>query len=78
MDKAWHYGNCHLTEVGKAWADKSGTGSWIITECGNRWYSGCSDPMRRNGCLCPKCGKTIVVDARLFNALKDVVKKSED
>lgn len=78
MDKSWHYDNCKLTEVGKAWADKSGKGSWIITECGNRWYSVDSNPMRRNGCLCPKCGKTIVVDTRLFDALSEVVKESED
>ena len=25
------------------------------------WYSVNTDPMRRNGCICPKCGKIVQV-----------------
>jgi len=38
---------------------KKGEYSYIRTDCGNYWFSICKDPMRRDGCLCPKCGKTI-------------------
>ena len=35
--------------------------SYLHTECGNYWYSTKKDPMLRNNCLCPKCGKVIKV-----------------
>ncbi len=41
--------------------DKSGEYSYLFTECGNIWYSTTKDPMYRNGCICPKCGKTVKV-----------------
>ena len=41
--------------------DKEGEYSFIRTECKNTWYSIDKNPMRRNGCKCTKCGKTIKV-----------------
>lgn len=41
--------------------DKSGEYSYLFTECGNIWYSTTKDPMYRNGCICPKCGKAVKV-----------------
>ena len=41
--------------------DKEGEYSYLFTECGNRWYSTTTDPMYRDGCICPKCGKVIKV-----------------
>lgn len=41
--------------------DKEGEYSFLKTECGNIWYSINTNPMKRNGCICPKCGKTIEV-----------------
>lgn len=86
MDKSWRYNNCKQTEVGKVWADKNGKvwadkngrGNWIITECGNRLFFIDSDPTRINGCLCPKCGKTVVVDTRLFDAINEASEESEE
>ena len=34
---------------------------FLLTECGNSWYSVNTDPMQRNGCICPKCGKIVQV-----------------
>lgn len=48
------------TEKGYAWPSKTdhdGEYSFLLTECGNSWYSVNTDPMYRNGCICPKCGK---------------------
>ena len=42
--------------------DKEGEYSYLFTECGNIWYSTTKDPMYRNNCLCPKCGKVVKVD----------------
>ena len=44
-----------------ATTDKEGEYSYLFTECGNRWYSTTTNPMYRDGCICPKCGKTIKV-----------------
>ena len=44
--------------------DKDGEYSYLITECGTHWFSVNSYPMRRNGCICPKCGKTVKVIIR--------------
>ena len=54
------------TETEKAYprpatTDKEGEYSYLFTECGNRWYSTTTDPMYRDGCICPKCGKVIKV-----------------
>ena len=54
------------TETEKAYprpavTDKEGEYSYLFTECGNRWYSTTTDPMYRDGCICPKCGKIIQV-----------------
>ena len=40
---------------------KDGNGCYLFTECDNRWYSIEKDPMWRDNCICPKCGKTIKV-----------------
>lgn len=45
-----------------ATTDKEGEYSYLLTECGNVWYSVTKDPMYRNNCICPKCGKTGLVD----------------
>jgi ribosomal protein S27AE len=42
-------------------SDKDGEYSFLRTECGNSWYSVKTDPMLRNGCICPKCGKIVRV-----------------
>ena len=42
--------------------DRLGEFSYIFTECGNHWYSVNKNPMRRNGCICPKCGAVVEVD----------------
>ena len=52
------------TEKAYAWpskTDQDGEYSFLLTECGNSWYSVNTDPMRRNGCICPKCGKIVQV-----------------
>ena len=41
--------------------DKDGEYHYILTECGNFWYSVVGNPMYRNHCVCPKCGKTVEV-----------------
>ena len=41
--------------------DKYNEYSYLYTECENWWYSVNTDPMRRNNCRCPKCGKTVKV-----------------
>lgn len=41
--------------------DDFGEYSYLYTECNNWWYSVNPDPMRRNNCICPKCGKTVRV-----------------
>lgn len=42
-------------------ADKDGEYSYLYTECGNWWYSVKTDPMYRDNCICPKCGKVVKV-----------------
>lgn len=42
-------------------ADKDGEYSYLYTECKNWWYSVNTDPMRRDNCICPKCGRTVKV-----------------
>ena len=54
------------TEIEKAYAWQSKTDqpeeySFLLTECGNSWYSVNTDPMHRDGCICPKCGKIVRV-----------------
>ena len=41
--------------------DKGGEYSYLFTECGNIWYSVNTNPMHRDGCICPKCGRTVKV-----------------
>lgn len=53
-------------EIEKAYArhgvgDDFGEYSYLYTECKNYWYSVNKDPMYRNGCRCPKCGKIVRV-----------------
>lgn len=45
----------------KATCDKGDEYSFIFTECGNYWYSINNDPMYRNNCKCPKCGKYVKI-----------------
>ena len=59
-------GGIYTTETERAYpmscvSDKNGEYSYLITECGNKWYSVETNPMWRDGCLCPKCGRTIKV-----------------
>ena len=42
-------------------SDDFGEYSYLYTECGNWWYFVNTNPMRRDGCICPKCGKTVRV-----------------
>ena len=42
-------------------ADKDGEYSYLYTECENSWYFVSTDPMRRNNCICPNCGRTVKV-----------------
>ena len=52
----------YVTETERpAVTDKEGEYSYLFTECGNRWYSTTTNPMYRDGCICPKCGKVIKV-----------------
>ena len=60
------------TEKGLARPSVTGEGSYIRTDCGNWWFSICKDPMCRNHCICPKCGKTVEVDMRLFHEMEGV------
>lgn len=41
--------------------DNFGEYSYVYTECGNWWYSVKTNPMSRDGCICPKCGKIVKV-----------------
>ncbi|MBD5534574.1 MAG: hypothetical protein HDQ99_02720 [Lachnospiraceae bacterium] len=41
--------------------DKDEEYSYLYTECGNSWYSVNTDPMHRDNCICPKCGRTVKV-----------------
>ena len=55
-----------IIEIEKAYArqsvcDNENEYSFLYTECGNSWYSVSRNPMRRDGCVCPKCGKIIRV-----------------
>lgn len=45
----------------KSVTDKDGEYSYISTDCINIWYSVNKNPMYRNNCVCPKCGRTIRV-----------------
>ena len=54
------------TEIEKAYAwqskmDQPEEYSFLLTECGNSWYSVNTNPMHRDGCICPKCGKIVRV-----------------
>lgn len=40
---------------------EKGEYSYIKTECGNEWYSVNTDPMKRDGCICPNCMKIIKI-----------------
>ena len=42
-------------------SDDFGEYSYLYTQCGNWWYSVNTNPMHRDGCICPKCGKTVRV-----------------
>lgn len=41
--------------------DKEGEYNYLISKCGNMWYSVVKNPMYRNNCICPKCRKVIKV-----------------
>lgn len=41
--------------------DKDGEYSYIRTQCGNYWYSVKKNPIYRDNCICPKCGKVVRV-----------------
>lgn len=62
----WEYTRRWDDDMEKAWprqsnSDKDGEYSFLRTECGNSWYSVNKNPMRRDGCICPKCGKIVRV-----------------
>lgn len=62
--RRWKSGMKFKTE--KAYAcpsktDQPGEYSFLMTECGNSWYSVNTNPMYRDGCICPKCGKIVRV-----------------
>lgn len=71
------YESKRQTEKGEARPSVTGDGSYILTDCGNWWFSICKNPMRRNHCICPKCGKIVEVDTRLFNAIEEVKGETE-
>ena len=60
MDKSY-IGKCENGYARPGTGDNFGEYSCLYTECGNWWYSVNTDPMRRDGCICPKCGKTVKV-----------------
>lgn len=41
--------------------DEEGEYSYIFTQCGNYWYSVNKNPMKRDRCVCPKCGRIVQV-----------------
>ena len=41
--------------------DKEGEYSYIFTQCGNYWYSVNTNHLKRDRCVCPKCGRIIKV-----------------
>ena len=57
----WLRGETERAYPRPATIDKDGEYSYLHTECGNWWYSTTKDPMYRDGCICPKCGKIIKV-----------------
>lgn len=61
------------TEIGIARPSVTGDGSYILTECKNWWFSISNNPMRRDNCICPKCGKVVKVDMRLYAAIVGVI-----
>ena len=56
-----NYNKTETAEARPSVNDADGEYSYLYTECGNWWYSADPNPMRRDGCICPKCGKTIKV-----------------
>lgn len=56
-----HYGETEKAYARPCVGDKIGEYSYLHTECGNWWYSVKTDPMKRDGCICPKCGRTVKV-----------------
>ena len=56
-----YYGETESGYPRQATDDKDGEYSYIWTPCQNFWYSVVKDPMYRDGCICPKCGKTVRV-----------------
>lgn len=61
---AYNYDNYKETEAGypmKCSGDGFGEYRYIKTYCGNMWYSINPNPMRRDGCICPNCGRTIKI-----------------
>lgn len=55
-------------EVGIATHEAHGMGSYILTECGNQWFSINDDPMARDGVICPRCGRKVSVDLGMYLA----------
>lgn len=66
MNRLYSYESKRQTEKGEARPSVTGDGSYILTDCGNWWFSICENPMRRNHCICPKCWKIVEGDMRLF------------
>jgi hypothetical protein len=56
-----HYGEFEKAYPMKSTKCKEGEYRFLRTECGNSWYSVKTDPMKRDGCICPKCGRTVRV-----------------
>ena len=62
MDKyGWMNGETEEAYPRPCTTDKEGEYSYLLTECNNKWYSVTKNPMYRDGCICPKCGKIIRV-----------------
>lgn len=56
-----YYGEFENAYPMKSTECKKGEYRFLRTECGNSWYSVKTDPMKRDGCICPKCGRTVRV-----------------
>lgn len=56
-----HYGETEKAYPVQSTNDKDGEYRFLRTECGNSWYSIKTDPMKRDNCICPKCGRTVRV-----------------
>lgn len=47
-------------------SDKPGQYSYLLTGCKNWLYCHNGSYMKYDGCICPKCGRTIIVDTQFI------------